>query len=400
MKLLIVAVIFQLTCCVYAKSQTKELTVLFKQIDKAMQQITSGQFKLNDSYNKVAVGEDSSKRFNSYDFYFKKNILDTLIGYKISSLSNSGLQQLYNGNELLTLTSWNRKLEIAPSANNIQRIKRLKQGDRAFPLFIQINSIFQQAVKYQKQDSWNLYQNKVDYKGQICYRISMPPQIGNNSKILVSYYVSVDKFIPIGQVVIMENIIGNAKEIQTFENWISDFKPNSAIGDKQFNKESLSGYNKETIVDENIKPETIKLLKNGSLSPDWELPLLSGGTLKLSDLRNKIVVLDFWYKACAPCQKQMIDLQQLHDKFDKDKVIFVSVNTIDDPIKAKLALFMKNRALTMTTVYNGNQIEKLYNIYSSPALLIIDQNGKIAFSLDGYSNTLNKDVNNLIENLL
>ncbi len=163
----------------------------------------------------------------------------------------------------------------------------------------------------------------------------------------------------------------------------------------------MSGYDKEIIVDEKNEVETNnELLKNGSLSPDWELPLINGGTLKLSDLKNKVVILDFWYKACAPCQKQMIDLQELHDKFDKDKVVFVGVNTIDDPIKDKLVLFLKNRSLTMTSVYNGNQIEKLYNVYASPALFIIDGSGKIIFSLDGYSNTLIKDLTAEIEKLL
>ena len=96
----------------------------------------------------------------------------------------------------------------------------------------------------------------------------------------------------------------------------------------------------------------------------------------------------------------MIDLQKLHDKFNKSKVVFVSVNTKDDPIKDKLALFMKNRALTMTTVYKGNLIEKLYHVYTSPALFVINQSGEITFTLDGYSDTLVKDINKEIESLL
>jgi hypothetical protein len=96
----------------------------------------------------------------------------------------------------------------------------------------------------------------------------------------------------------------------------------------------------------------------------------------------------------------MIDLQQLHDKFDKRKVVFVGVNTTDDPIKDKLVLFLKNRALTMTSFYFVKQIEKLYNVYASPALFIINGSGKITFSQDGYSNTLIKDVTTEIEKLL
>lgn len=399
MKNLILAIILQ-AICFHAKSQTIDLPSLFKKIDSATQQITTGQFKLNESYVKVSVGEDSSRRFNSYDFYFKSNPLDTLIGYKILSLSNSGLQQLYNGNELLVLTSWNRKLEIAPAANNGRKIKQIKQSISAFPLFKSINSVFLHATKYQKEGTWNLAPDKVNYKGQSCYKISTPPNIGKNNKDFAIYYVSIDSFVPVGQEIIIENDIASAKEIQTFEAWISDFKPNKNISDQQFNKEALSRYDMETIVDEMKHTENNDLLKNGSLSPDWELPLINGGKLKMSNLRDKIVILDFWYKACAPCQKQMIDLQQLHDKFDKNKVVFIGVNTLDDPVNDKLGLFLKNRGLTMKSVYKGRDIQKLYNVYASPALFIIDGKGKIVFSKAGYSDTIIEDVSNEIEKIL
>lgn len=399
MKALLLAIALQ-TICFHAKSQTLDLPSLFKKVDIATQQITTGQFKLNENYVKVSVGEDSSSQFKSCDFYFKSNPSDTLIGFKISSLSSAGLQQLYNGKEFLVLTSWDKKLEIAPTVNNIRRVKELKYGTSTFPIFKSINASFQLAIKYQKAGTWNLAPDKVNYKGQSCYRISSPPNIRKTSKDFSIYYVSANNFTPIGQEITIENTIGNAKEIQTFEAWISDFEPNKNISDQQFNKESLSGYDMETTVDERRQTENNDLLKIDTLSPDWELPLINGGKLKLSSLSNKVVILDFWYKACAPCQRQMIDLQQLHDKFDKNKVIFIGVNTLDDPIKDKLTLFLKNRGLTMTSVYNGKEIEKLYNVSSSPALFIINKEGKIVFSKAGYSSTIITDVSNEIEKLL
>jgi thiol-disulfide isomerase/thioredoxin len=124
---------------------------------------------------------------------------------------------------------------------------------------------------------------------------------------------------------------------------------------------------------------------------------LSGSKLKLIDLKGKLIVLDFWYKACAPCQKQMISLQKLHDKFEKNSVMFIGVNTVDDPIKDKLELFLKNRNITMPCVYNGKSIESIYGVYGSPTLIIIDKEGKILFTVDGYSDTLLEDVSKVIE---
>ena len=145
------------------------------------------------------------------------------------------------------------------------------------------------------------------------------------------------------------------------------------------------------------KGNTNLLLPVGTIAPDWELPLVTGNTQKLSDLKGKVVIMDFWYKACAPCQQQMIALQKLHDKYDKSKVAFVGVNTIDDLVKDKLQLFLTKRNITMPNVYNGKSIIGLYKAYYAPVLYVIDKTGKITYTLEGYSKTLLNDVSGVIE---
>lgn len=174
MKALFLAIIFQILC-IQEKSQTNDLLALFNKVDAATKQITSGQYKLNDIYTKVSVGENSSKRINSYDYYFKSNPADTLIGYKTSSLCSTGLQQIYNGHELYVLTSWDKALEITPAANNQQIIKRLKNGIGNYPLLKLIHNDSQRTIQHKTLATWNLTQNNVNYKGQLCYQISSQP---------------------------------------------------------------------------------------------------------------------------------------------------------------------------------------------------------------------------------
>lgn len=385
---------------IQTKSQTTGVLELFKQVNVATQQIKSGQVELRERYSKISIGEDTTRRLNTYDFYFKRNPSDTLIGYKILSKSKSGLQRLYDGKNLFQLTQWNKTLEITPVQNNIKDILGLKQTTSTFPMFVLINTIFQNAIKNLKNSKWELRKDKVNYHNIACYQVNIPPQIGEQSKTTVSYYISAHTFIPLGQVVTFETSIGDAKEVQTFETWMTNSKLNLIVDDEQFVKESLAEYEKEITINSASTVVNSTLLKVGSLAPDWELPLLTGGNLKLSDLKGKVVILDFWYKACIPCQRQMIALQQLHDKFEKSKVVFIGVNTKDDPLADKLELFIKLRKLTMTNVYNGNKIEKAYKVYASPALFLINQNGEVVFSQDGYSDTLLKDLANKIEQLL
>ncbi|SER61141.1 peroxiredoxin family protein [Pedobacter rhizosphaerae] len=381
-------------------SQEVNLQVLFQKVNAASGKISSGRYQLGESYQKVSVGEDSSNRTSYYDVYFKLNPADTLVGYKVASASSSGLTQLYNGHELLTLTSWDGQLEISPSSKNIRRIKDLKHSFTQYPFFHNVNTGFQNISKYHREKTVNLALKTVQYRGNSCFKITVPSGGVQKTNAYSNYYISAVSFLPMGQEIVMETVISNAREIQTFEYFVSALKANIKIDDDKFNKESLPGYSRESIVDESVKPVSNELLKKGSLSPDWELPLINGGTLKAGDLKNKVVILDFWYKACAPCQRQMIALQQLQDRFDKQKVVFIGVNTIDDPVKDKLQTFLKNRGLTMPSVYNGREIEKLYQVYASPALFIINQQGIISFSLDGYADNLLQEVQKEVEKLL
>jgi peroxiredoxin len=118
--------------------------------------------------------------------------------------------------------------------------------------------------------------------------------------------------------------------------------------------------------------------------------------MELSDLKGKIVVMDFWFKACAPCQKQMVALQSVHEKFLSSEVVVVGINTIDDPKKDRLELFLKNRLISMPSVYKGNSLESLYKVYGSPALFVIDKHGVIIYTASGYSSTVANEVEQVI----
>lgn len=47
------------------------------------------------------------------------------------------------------------------------------------------------------------------------------------------------------------------------------------------------------------------------IAPDFELPALAGGRLRLSDHRGKVVILNFWTKTCPPCLEEMNSLAEL-----------------------------------------------------------------------------------------
>lgn len=63
---------------------------------------------------------------------------------------------------------------------------------------------------------------------------------------------------------------------------------------------------------------------------DFTGTLFDGTTVASSELTGDVVVLNFWYAACAPCRKEAPDLVELHDTFEPDGARFYGVNIRDE----------------------------------------------------------------------
>lgn len=124
----------------------------------------------------------------------------------------------------------------------------------------------------------------------------------------------------------------------------------------------------------------------GSSAPDFELGLLGkDGTLRLSDFKGKVVVLNFWASWCPPCRWEMPDFERMWQEYRDKDVVFLGVAVADFEDKA-LGFAEKTGVTYPLGLDATGEVAKDYGITSMPTTYFIDREGKVARRLVSVAN--------------
>jgi len=135
-------------------------------------------------------------------------------------------------------------------------------------------------------------------------------------------------------------------------------------------------------LDQQIKAqEANNILAPGKEAPDFEEKMIDGETtMKLSDLRGKVVLLDFWASWCGPCRRENPAVVQLYEKYKDDGFTIMSVS-LDKDRNSWIAAIEKDNLSWPNHVSDlgfwSSRVPKLYNVRGIPFTVLIDEKGNI-----------------------
>lgn len=116
-------------------------------------------------------------------------------------------------------------------------------------------------------------------------------------------------------------------------------------------------------------------------APDIAMPTLDGETLRLSDYRGKVVLVNFWGTWCEPCKEETPALEASYQQLKDRGLVIVGVNLRrQEPDEQAIRAFLDEYGVTYTTALDvDGEAARLFQISPIPTSYFIDPAGNIRY---------------------
>jgi peroxiredoxin len=148
-----------------------------------------------------------------------------------------------------------------------------------------------------------------------------------------------------------------------------------------------------------VLPHCAKEKKPSStLAPDFTLKTLDGQEITLSQLRGKMVLLDFWATWCGPCRESIPHFIQIYKTYRENgfEMIGLSVDKGDEGVVRR---FIESMEISYPVVIASEEVVRNYKVTAIPTTFLIDKEGKIRERIMGFNSAIAQEMTAKITDL-
>ena len=131
----------------------------------------------------------------------------------------------------------------------------------------------------------------------------------------------------------------------------------------------------------------------GATAADFSLKDMNEKSIRLSDYRGKVVLLEFWATWCPPCRASVPGIEKIFRAY-KDKGLVVLAVSMDDGGWDTVKSFIKEYGITYTVLKGDEDVAVKYQVRTIPMMLMLDKEGKVTKRYFGFGSDedLEKDI--------
>jgi peroxiredoxin len=119
-------------------------------------------------------------------------------------------------------------------------------------------------------------------------------------------------------------------------------------------------------------------------APDFVVETLDGDSVRLSDLRGQVVLVNFWATWCLPCRVEMPGFQRVWEDYGDRGFVIVGLS-VDRGVRSDVVRWVNDRSLTFPIAFAPGAVVRSYGGGSVlPTSILIDREGRIAHRVQGY----------------
>jgi thiol-disulfide isomerase/thioredoxin len=130
-----------------------------------------------------------------------------------------------------------------------------------------------------------------------------------------------------------------------------------------------------------LKPLDLVAYRAGTRPPSFTARTLAAGSLSMTDLRGKVVVVNFWASWCLECRPEMPVLERLHRELAPRGVAVIGINAREN--RDVIGRYAKELGLTFPLVLDpGGRINARYGVIGLPTTFLVGRDGRaVAFAV-------------------
>lgn len=379
--------------CVGAAAQTPDAKSIIRQSRQKCQSVQCGHYEME---RRMKYMSDKDTTVERRYCHFKKVPTDTIFGkyFLMGNPDGSDWSSLYTGNELVDFNDGTGT--TMPTAEWADEIIRFRRNYEFYEPLTEQSTFVLMSDELLADSNYTYDMQETTIDGRPCYQVvingptSDEPDANFGMKIIrneTTLWIDKEDYLQVRYSNAYDIVEGLDTMYQYDECRLLSFEPTV--------DESLLTLN---AVPANVKLsnyvpyEAPKPLRKRSVAPGWALPTLSGDTLSLSDLRGKVVLIDFFYKSCAPCCAALPALQRLHEKYKDRGFVMVGIDPFDDPDEDAMADFLSKRGISYTVAFADRELAETYHVSGYPTLFLVNRKGKIMQVYVGYSKDLEAEI--------